>query len=190
MKLAQGAEAVISKEGDTIVKDRIAKSYRHPELDARLRSLRTKKEAKLLKSLPVLGPKMLDTDDKERIVMSFVDGVPLRDCLDGKPALARDVGVGLRKLHDKHIIHGDLTTSNMILSGKEIAFIDFGLSFHSRRIEDKAVDIHLFKQALASSHWRVEKEAFEMFWKGYGKDDSVRERFAVVESRGRNKEKY
>src|SRR4030042_1167648 len=48
-----------------------------------------------------------------------------------------------------HIINGDLTTSNMILNpDNKLYFIDFGLSFHSNKIEDKAVDLHLLKQAL------------------------------------------
>ncbi|MFH1649002.1 MAG: KEOPS complex kinase/ATPase Bud32 [Candidatus Woesearchaeota archaeon] len=188
--IAQGAEATLYLDGATVVKQRIPKSYRHPLLDEKLRAQRTRKEAKILKSLPILGPKLLESDGKERIVMSFVDGKPLREILDDNVALAEEVGKNLRKMHDKNIIHGDLTTSNMILSDGKVAFIDFGLSFTSTRTEDRAVDIHLFKEALESTHYRIVEEAMKLFWKGYGSDKAVKERFKTVESRGRNKEKY
>ena len=88
------------------------------------------------------------------------------------------------------IIHGDLTTSNMILE-KEIKFIDFGLSFFSTKDEDKAVDLHLFRQALESRHHTMWEKCFEAALKGYrlGNVDysSVLTRLEKVESRGRNK---
>ena len=111
--------------------------------------------------------------------------------MDGKPGLANEIGVKLAKLHDSDIIHGDLTTSNMILD-KEIVFIDFGLSFHSNKIEDKAVDIHLFKQALESKHFKVKEKALEEFLKGYKKSKDYAEimkRLEQVELRGRYKHK-
>ena len=102
----------------------------------------------------------------------------------------KKIGEMIAKMHDNDIIHGDLTTSNMILKNKEIFFIDFGLSFFSKKIEDKAVDIHLLHRALESKHYKVFDKAFKQILKGYKtvKDyDEVMERFNVVKSRGKNK---
>jgi len=55
-------------------------------------------------------------------------------------------------LHDANIIHGDLTTSNMILKDGKLFLIDFGLGFYSDKVEHKAVDLFLLKQALESKH--------------------------------------
>jgi len=111
----------------------LKKEYRIKEIDEALRKFRTKREAKLLEKVPIPAPKLISTDDKETIVMQKINGEKVRDLLDQKPELAKEIGEKLAKLHDADIIHGDLTTSNMILD-KEIVFIDFGLSFHSRKV--------------------------------------------------------
>lgn len=79
----------------------------------------------------------------------------------------------------------------MILKNGKLYFIDFGLSFFSNKIEDKAVDIHLFKQALESKHYKVYKTAYEFFLKAYNPLDKkkILERLEKVELRGRYKEK-
>jgi len=150
-----------------------------------------KREAKLLEKVPKPAPKLISTDDKETIVMQKINGEKVRDLLDQKPELAKEIGEKLAKLHDADIIHGDLTTSNMILD-KEIVFIDFGLSFHSRKVEDKAVDIHLFRQALESKHFTVKEKAYKAFLEGYKKVEHYKEimkRLEEVELRGRYKHK-
>ena len=80
----------------------------------------------------------------------------------------------------------------MILD-KEIYFIDFGLSFFSNKIEDKAVDLHLLRQALESKHYKIWEKAFESVLFGYkSKAQDAKEilaRFEKVEERGRNKTK-
>jgi Kae1-associated kinase Bud32 len=90
------------------------------------------------------------------------------------------------------IIHGDLTTSNMILNS-EVFFIDFGLSFFSEKVEDKAVDLHLLRQALESKHYKVWEECFTAVRQGYegtaNDAELVLKRLEVVESRGRYKRK-
>ncbi|HLD05716.1 MAG TPA: KEOPS complex kinase/ATPase Bud32 [Candidatus Nanoarchaeia archaeon] len=191
-EIARGAEAVIYQDKESVVKKRVSKGYRHPELDVELIKQRTKREAKFIHDLPILGPK-LHKADADTITMDYLPGEKVANVLDEQPELAEKIGESLAKLHDKNMIHGDLTTSNMILTLKnELAFIDFGLSFYSDKIEDKAVDIHLFKEALESKHFRVETKAYRDFLKGYRTSqhaEEVLERLKAVEKRGRYKNK-
>jgi Kae1-associated kinase Bud32 len=195
--LASGAEAVIyyeEKDGvRRIIKERVPKAYRHAQLDEELRKSRTRREASILRKLPIPGPKFIETDNTKRIVMAYVEGKQVKELLDGEPALARLIGERLARLHDADIIHGDLTTSNMIFHEGELFFIDFGLSFVSAQAEDKAVDIHLFKQAIESKHYSVQEAAYDKFLEGYAASRNyvaVLERLKSVERRGRNKAKY
>ena len=189
--LGSGAEATVYKDKDTVDKVRLEKSYRHIDLDMALRRSRTKKEAKILKALEQYGfaPKILEQKDYD-IKMSFIRGIQLKKLLDKNPELASLVGENLTIMHDMDIIHGDLTTSNMIFNDK-LYFIDFGLSFNSSKIEDKAVDIHLFKQALESKHYKVSQKAYTEFLKKYTPKNKreILQRLSVVEQRGRYKEK-
>jgi len=116
--IAQGAEAVILGKNGNIIKDRIVKKYRIPELDFKLRKQRTKKEISLLekakKIIPV--PKIIKSSDF-RIEMELINGEKLSGALDNlknASAVCRKIGQNIAKLHDANIIHGDLTTSNMI----------------------------------------------------------------------------
>lgn len=191
---SQGAEAKIYKEDGFVVKVRPKKLYRHEVLDKKLRKSRTRKEAKVLGDLTAAGiavPKLIRVDDKEGIIMmEYVEGEKLRDVLDNDPSLAQQAGSLIAKMHDLNTCHGDVTTSNMILSQNNIVvLIDFGLAFSSTRVEDAAVDIHLFKQALTSKHHLVKDKAWSYFLKGYQpkKRDEILTRLRVVEGRGRNK---
>ncbi len=197
-EIGRGAEAIIYLDDDkgnkSIVKVRPPKSYRHKKLDSELIRTRTKKEAKVLNDLKRIGVKAPDLElvdlDKGIIRMSFIDGKKLRDVFDDNIFLIKDVARIISKLHDANIIHGDLTTSNFILSDDEELFlIDFGLTFHSTRIEDRAVDIHLLKQALESKHYLVADKAWSLFLEHYNpvNKDAVIARFKEVELRGRNK---
>ena len=195
MKLiGKGAEAEIyeDKEG-IVIKKRIPKSYRIKEIDSDLRLGRTRRETKILTKLPkeVKGPKFISMH-LSNIEMSKVEGEKVRDILDNNIKICKEIGEKIAILHNHDIIHGDLTTSNMIFN-KEVFFIDFGLSFFSRRVEDKAVDLHLLKQALESKHYKVFEKAFSLVLKGYKSKsdnyDEVMKRFEKVEARGRNKGK-
>lgn len=192
-----GAEAIITLNSrNNIEKDRIEKPYRTKEIDTQLRIARTRKELKILQTLNRLKlavPKVI-SNTNTIIEMEYIDGTQIKKLLDKEPRFAELIGKYLTIMHDNDIIHGDLTTSNMILkkvNGNVLYFIDFGLSFNSKRIEDKAVDIHLFKQALESKHFRVYDEALEYFMKGYNPKDKkdIMQRLMSVESRGRYKEK-
>jgi Kae1-associated kinase Bud32 len=156
--LAQGAEAKIYLSGDRIVKDRVKKGYRLPGIDLKLRKERTRKEASILRKLlraGILVPEILKENDKQmKLEIGFIDGIKLRDYLDETVdcSVLEIVGLQTAKMHKESIVHGDLTTSNMIKKADKIYFIDFGLSDFSQRVEDKAVDLHLFKECLVSKH--------------------------------------
>ena len=82
----------------------------------------------------------------------------------------------------------------MILKEKtgQVYFVDFGLGFHSARIEDKAVDLHLLKEALKAKHFKREQAYFKSVLAGYKESKNstfVIERLKKVESRGRYKGK-
>ncbi|MBA7693334.1 hypothetical protein ES703_101914 [subsurface metagenome] len=150
--LCQGAEAKIILSNKFIIKDRTKKSYRLAELDEKIRKRRTKSESKLLEKASniINTPKPFFIPDFYQIKMPFIDGKKLSEHLDNFPLakqkqICKQIGESIAKLHDSNIIHGDLTTSNMILKDNKVYFIDFGLGFISRKFEDKAVDLHLLK---------------------------------------------
>ncbi|MGE0792591.1 MAG: KEOPS complex kinase/ATPase Bud32 [Candidatus Woesearchaeota archaeon] len=194
--ISQGAEAILVLKDDKILKKRIQKSYRHVELDNKIRLNRTKREIKVmnkLKELKINVPKIYESDDKFTICMDFIDGKRLRDVLiedTSKKIYLKKVGNWLAKMHENGIIHGDLTTSNILVDKSEkLYLIDFGLSLFSKKIEDMAVDIHLLKQAIESTHYKNVTEFYKEFLKGYKFEDSekVLKRLETVELRGRNK---
>jgi len=194
-EISRGAEAIIYLEDKPkkIVKDRVKKGYRIEKLDNSLRKFRTKREAKILEKIHALGftsPDLIGTDAKEKIEMEYIEGPKLREALNKSnyKHLCSILGKKIRLLHDHHIIHGDLTTSNFILNKKDndIYFIDFGLSFISQKVEDRAVDLHLLRQALESKHFEFWEPAFKEVLKGYH-DKEVEKRLEKVEARGRNK---
>ncbi|MFA6072991.1 MAG: KEOPS complex kinase/ATPase Bud32 [Candidatus Woesearchaeota archaeon] len=190
--IARGAEAIIIKKDDSIIKNRIKKNYRIAELDSELREKRTRSEAKILTKLKDFTPKVIFVG-KETIEMEFIEGDVVKTVLDDDVLIAKKIGDITAKMHDLNIVHGDLTTSNMILdSQKNVKLIDFGLSFVSVKVEDKAVDLHLFKEAIESKHFAHEKEIWSEFLKEYNpKDkDQIIKRLELVEKRGRNKQKY
>ena len=196
MKLiGKGAEAELYLDKDKVIKKRISKRYRIKELDIPLRKFRTRREAKVIKKLPeeIPAPELLKMDDKNmNLEMSFIKGDKVRDMLDNKLNICKDIGEKIAIMHNFGIIHGDLTTSNMIYN-KKVYFIDFGLSFFSYKIEDKAVDLHLLRQALESKHYKVFDKAFKLVLKGYKREsdnyDDIMNRLEKVEARGRNKGK-
>ena len=174
--IARGAEATITKTGNTIIKERIEKLYRYPELDKKIRKLRTRSEAKILeKAIKLIPtPKVISSDEiKAEIQMQYIEGKKLAENLEKTKfkEVCEKIGNNLAKIHDNNIIHGDLTTSNMILNEKEnkVYFIDYGLGFQSSRVEDKAVDLHLIKQALEAKHPTIYEESFKAVIKSYTK---------------------
>ena len=196
----KGAEAIITLKNNIVTKNRIEKSYRYPDLDKKIRKLRTRSESKILQkaSKIVNVPKVINVDEKNtKIELEYIEGKRLSEYLEktNYKKMSEKIGKGLAKLHDNNIIHGDLTTSNLILNEKKnkVYFIDFGLGFHSPRIEDKAVDLHLIKQALEAKHPTIHEGAFKSVIEGYQKSKSAKrtiEQLEKVEKRGRYKSQY
>lgn len=197
-KIAEGAEATIKSDNKKAVKHRLKKSYRHPDIDERLRKSRTRREAKVLKRLESIdfpAPRLLKVDDKSKeIHMQHIKGRMVKDILhEDHVFFSREIGKKVAELHMDDIIHGDLTTSNMIHE-EEIHFIDFGLSSFSEKPEDKAVDLMLMRKALESKHHEIFGECFDELLKEYRKHNpkhkEVLDRLAKVEKRGRYKRKH
>jgi len=191
--ISQGAEARIFLDNGNIIKNRFKKSYRIKEIDEKLRGFRTRREAKVLQKLEQIrfpAPRLIESDGKEIIILQKVEGKLLKDILEKSDykKLSAEIGEKIAILHNNGIIHGDLTTSNMMLSN-EICFIDFGLSFFSEKAEDKAVDLHLLKEALESKHYKVWEECIECVLDSYEKKAKnsleTLKRLEKVELRGR-----
>lgn len=190
--LAQGAEAKIYQTDNKIIKERIKKNYRISEIDSKLRKERTRAEARLIRALEragVLVPAVLKEDDKGMILeLEFIDGEKVRDYLEktSDTEICKQIGELTEKMHSANIVHGDLTTSNLLLKDKKVYLIDLGLGEFSDRIEDKAVDLHLFKECLVSKHHKIWERCWKSFLEGY-KNKSALDRLKQVEQRGRYK---
>jgi Kae1-associated kinase Bud32 len=186
--IAGGAEAVISLDGDTIIKTRVHKRYRHKEIDETLIRDRTRTEARLMSEARRCGvptPIIKDVTYSE-IKMEYIDGDPLKNVIT--PALSELAGEIVGKLHSCGLVHGDLTTSNMIFLGGKLFLIDFGLAYIDRTLEARGVDIHVLFQTFESTH-DYHEELIEAFKKGYSRilpgADEVIKRVKEIESRGR-----
>ena len=195
--LAQGAESRLFLEKNIVTKDRFRKTYRIREIDDRLRKSRTKREAKILDKLQKINfpvPKLIYNNEKNTLKIQFINGKLVKNILNNSNCikLSKEIGEKVAILHNNNIIHHDLTTSNMIFD-KEIYFIDFGLSFFSTKIEDRAVDLHLLKEALESKHSKIWEKCYKVALGAYEKKAKngreVIKRLEVVEKRGRYKHK-
>lgn len=194
--IGNGAEAIVYHDDGKVLKKRISKSYRIKEIDNKLISFRTSREYNVLKKLKDFSfvPRVFSKKDAT-ISMEYISGKRLRDVIDENnfKSILNEVSNIISSIHNNHIIHGDLTTSNFVYEDKtgRIVLIDFGLSFTSHKVEDQAVDIHLFRQAFESTHNFFFKEAFDYFFLEYvnkiNNPDEFKERFEIVQSRGRNK---
>jgi len=191
--IRRGAEANLYVDGSMLVKERVKKSYRIREIDDAIRKRRTKSEAKLLakvRGLGVLAPKV-GCVDKFSIEMEYVDGARLKDVLDAGNAasMALQLGKMIGVLHKNDIIHGDITTSNVIYSAGALYILDFGLGYFSKAVEDKAVDLHLLEEALESTHAKLKDKFFDAFCESYRKEyknsPEVMERLKEIRLRGR-----
>ncbi len=205
MLIKKGAEANLYCEEwhdrQVIMKRRLPKKYRIPELDEQIRSQRTIHEPQAIhraKEAGVPTPTIFMVDVAEAtIIMEFVEGRQVKQVLGGLPLkeklhLCHHIGTLIGRLHNHEIIHGDLTTSNMIRTphGK-VVFVDFGLSEQSTELEAQGVDLHLMKRAFQSTHYRYAKECFEAVIQGYVETIGTRiakkviEKITEIEKRGR-----
>lgn len=182
---------------DAVFKLRIPKAYMHPRLDRVLRMSRTRREAKLLAKAHSLGarvPLLLAVFPSiGLIIMERIQGRVLRDAIREDSYRAEDLrmaGEVLGRLHRGWIAHGDPTTSNYIVSGGRVYLIDFGLADKATSVEDLAVDIHLFRRSVESTHAVQAREILARFLDGYlaaapGLGEKVIERAEEIRLRGR-----
>ena len=191
--LKTGAEARLTLEGDTVVKERIKKGYRLEQIDLPLRKTRTRRESRLMdkaRRAKVKVPKVYSTEGY-KIKMEFIDGERIDKVLT-KP-LAKKVGEAVAKLHSDDIIHGDLTTSNILVEDNELYFIDFGLGEISNSYEKKGVDLKVLEDAITATQGKKAPAFIEEILKAYKKNatnsELVLSRLEKIEKRGRYKER-
>ena len=202
--IKKGAEAALIKskwmDADCLIKYRLKKKYRIEQIDNDIRKHRTSLESRALiaaKKAGVPTPKIFDVNDEVGyIIMEFLEGDRLKDLVislsqDERKDVFKRVGQYAARLHKANLIHGDLTTSNIMIS-KElgITIIDFGLDEHSTTQEDMAVDLHLFKRVIVSTHGKYFEDCFPPFSQGYCEEfgeggDLVIDRIHDIELRGR-----
>jgi len=189
---------------EVIFKYRIPKKYRLEELDKKIRIGRTLNEGKALikvKSYGLNVPQVYEIDAQNSIlIMKFIEGEKLKNILEHlsenqKRNYFKEIGRAIAILHINGHIHGDITTSNLIITNEEDIFlIDFGLHEYSDTIEDKSVDLHLFKRVLISSHGKNFEFCFNSFLNGYRSEyeqvdkqecSQIIKNIRAIESRGR-----
>ncbi|WP_137284466.1 bifunctional N(6)-L-threonylcarbamoyladenine synthase/serine/threonine protein kinase [Halorussus salinisoli] len=184
----EGAEATVEIGDERVTKRRLPKSYRHPELDARLRRDRTVLEARLTSEARRHGvptPVVYDADPREGVlVFEHVGEADLRDGLTADRV--RDVARHLAAIHGAGFVHGDPTTRNVRVDSDRTYLIDFGLGYNTDDDEDYAMDLHVFGQSLAGTSDDAEAlgREFEATYADVG-DDAVLDRLREVEGRGR-----
>ena len=167
--ISQGAEgrvfAVTFLGKPAIVKQRFEKTYRHPILDKKLTKSRLNMEARGMmraRKLGVITPTLYYVDTHQAaIYMERVDGASLKELIRAGAMTAeemRDVGEEIGRvvaaMHDGGLIHGDLTTSNILLRARDrkVVVIDFGLAHNSIIPEDKGVDLYVLERAITVTH--------------------------------------
>lgn len=227
--LKQGAEArlyICNYLGKpTLIKERFKKNYRHPDLDTSITKERIKNEARSIvrcKTAGVRTPALYLVDfERRRIYMQhFVNSITVKDFIINLKSSTNQgdmnvldfysdkIGEVIRKMHENNIIHGDLTTSNMLLVEKspsniednskwlnhnniELVLIDFGLSFIDSSTEDKGVDLYVLERALISTHNDYPNlfsrifEAYKSFSKNNIKE--IISKYEEVRARGRKR---
>ncbi|KID99929.1 Kinase-associated endopeptidase 1, Bud32, partial [Metarhizium majus ARSEF 297] len=190
--ITQGAEGRLYKttylrpDVPCALKYRPPKPWRHPILDQRLTKHRILSEARILAKCRRDGvrvPAVYAIDESAGwLMLEWIQGTPVRVNINERLGnrtdgiendarlkdLMRRIGVAIGNMHRIGIVHGDLTTSNMMLrppfdsaeqvdalSG-EIVIIDLGLASGSIHEEDRAVDLYVLERAFGSTHPRAE----------------------------------
>ena len=203
--LKKGAEASLFlakwHDRNVIIKTRLPKKYRPAKLDKAIRTYRTVHEPQLMheaKKAGVPTPTIFLVDvENATILMEYIEGTQVKKLLAKLSAKQRNeicVGIGelIGKLHAHDVIHGDLTTSNMILNAEgKVFLVDFGLGEKNSELEAKGVDLHLMKRALQSTHYQFAEECFAAVARGYAtvvgenKAKDVLDKISEIERRGR-----
>ena len=175
--LHRGAEAVVHAGlwmgKDAILKQREPRTWRHPDLDARLTKSRMSAEVRLLRRLHLHGspvPELLAVDSSAGwMVTSRVSGGPLFEHLrnGGEASMLEDLGGIIRTIHEAGISHGDLTTHNILWDDEDgLSIIDFGLAQITEDLEPMGLDLQVLNECLKASHPSIEG-AIERVVSGY-----------------------
>lgn len=204
------------EKASLIVKYRPPKPYRHPKIDALLTKSRTIAEAKFMAKLLKLNipaPALVLLDAPKGVICMTKIGADLADGSvsslknflwwleksDADPygaeaeAACTSTGAIIGKLHAQDMIHGDLTTSNIMLHDGQAHLIDFGLSLYSALAEDKAVDLYVLERAVNSTHSEFADKYNEWLLQGYqsavpkGKLKDTMKKLEDVRLRGRKR---
>jgi len=203
--LHRGAEADLYLQmwyGLKVVrKVRVPKPYRVSKLDVALRRARTAHEALTIhdaKRAGVATPLIYLVDiESTAIVMQYIEGIRLKEYLESSKMEERlkvcgTLGDKVGRLHSYGIVHGDLTTSNVIVTEDSgIVLIDFGLAEYSSELEKRGVDILLGQRVFHSTHHGYGAACYRAFLEGYrdqvGSEeaDQVEERVKQIARRGR-----
>lgn len=127
--------------------------------------------------------------------------------------LMKKIGKAVGRMHEIGVVHGDLTTSNLMLRaakcatkltngntgahatartslGGEVVLVDFGLATQSIQDEDKAVDLYVLQRAFGSTHPTVEglfTEVLAAYGTSYRGAHVVLKRLEDVRMRGRKR---
>jgi len=198
--LKKGAEGDIFlitwNKKKAILKARKKKDYRNSLLDQRIRKQRTIRECEIIsevKSFGVSTPLIYNMDTKNcTIIMQHIVGTVVNDLSESKLIKSCiEIGKIVGVMHKNGIMHGDLTTSNFIVSKGKMFVLDFGLANKTNKSEDHAVDLRLLKEILNSAHAQIMNKAWSNFLKGYkstvdsSRFSKVTNLVKVIESRGR-----
>jgi Kae1-associated kinase Bud32 len=194
----RGAEAVVHAGTwmgrDAVLKKREPRTWRHPDLDARLTKSRLSAEARLLARLARAGlpvPTLLAIDAGEGwIITSRMPGRPLFTSLreGADPAMLHGVGVEIRRMHADGVTHGDLTTHNILWHIEEgLSIIDLGLARITDEVETMGLDLQVLNECLKASHPSI-RGGMDRVIEGYlsnGEGKDVVNRFNAIQARVR-----
>ena len=196
-KGAEGDIFLISwNKKKAILKARKKKDYRNSLLDQRIRKKRTIRECEIIsevKSFGISTPLIYNMDTKNcTIIMQHIAGTLVNDLSESKLIKSCiEIGKIVGVMHKNGIMHGDLTTSNFIVSKRKMFVLDFGLANKTNKPEDHAVDLRLLKEILNSAHTKIMNKAWSNFLKGYksavdsSRFSKITNLVKVIESRGR-----
>jgi TP53 regulating kinase-like protein len=179
--IAQGAESIILKtqrwNQSFVLKWRQSKPYLFEDIDSHLRKSRTSRECKMLsvaRSLGVSTPAVYAVDlDNFTILMDYIEGKQFKQVANSVPEnqlkqFCIEFGTSIALLHMGDMVHGDPTTSNVIIDSKsKLWLVDFGLSEMNATVEMKGVDLHLIHRALETTHWDLQECMLKATLKGY-----------------------
>lgn len=189
-----------------VVKQRFSKKYRHPSLDLQLTKDRHRAEVRAVlkcKSIGVRTPVLYLADNATNTIImeNIQDSVTAKDFINKNledkniqqlENICREIGKVVAKLHLNGIIHGDITTSNILITKDiNIVMIDFGLSFMEGTPEDKGVDLYVLERAFLSTHPNTEHlfaELLASYKNKLGKQSGeVIKKFEEIRMRGRKR---